>query len=273
MKQNLFAVLMAVFAIAIFPSCETVPPGHRGVEISWGGETNTQEVYGEGLAGGLHWLVDDMVHYDVRETTIVQKYEFNDKNNMSTKVEMALDYNLNPLMVHILHTEIKDIETKILKTMKSAGKEVVPQYSAVELNITKRQEAEDKLSEILARELPDFYVEFARIQMTDVDIPPAVAELAEQSSVQLGKNELAKKKEAEQVALAKARVAEAQGEYDAARLQAKTKDILSQPKMLSLMDREIEMTYAKGYLKHGTSRYGTGNWYGSNTAGVLKNVN
>ena len=183
---------------------------------------------------------------------------------MSTKVEMALDYNLNPSAVNILHTEIKDIETKILKTMKSAGKEVVPQYSAVELNITKRQEAEDKLSQILAAELPDFYVEFARIQMTDVDIPQAVAELAKQTAVQLGKNDLASKKEAEQVALAAARVA---------KLQAKTKDILSQPKMLKLMQLEIEQTYAKGFEKHGTSRYGSGNWYGTNTAAVLKNVN
>tara|TARA_R110000751_G_scaffold55588_3_gene119197 strand:- start:1440 stop:1769 length:330 start_codon:yes stop_codon:yes gene_type:complete len=109
--------------------------------------------------------------------------------------------------------------------------------------------------------------------MTDVDIPTAVADLAEQSSVQLGKNQLAMKKEAEQVALAKARVAEAQGEYDAAKLQAKTKDVLSSPKMLKLMQLEIEQTYADGFAKHGTSRYGSGNWYGSNTAAVLKNVN
>lgn len=273
MKNTFFIFLMASIAIATLPSCETVPPGHKGVEVSWGGETNLSKVYGEGLTSGIHWMYDDMIHYDVRETTIVQKYEFNDKNNMSTKVEMALDYNLNPNAVNILHTEIKDIETKILKTMKSAGKEVVPQYSAVELNITKRQEAEDKLSQILAAELPDFYVEFARIQMTDVDIPQAVAELAKQTAVQLGKNDLASKKEAEQVALAAARVAEAQGEYDAAKLQAKTKDILSQPKMLKLMQLEIEQTYAKGFEKHGTSRYGSGNWYGTNTAAVLKNVN
>jgi len=273
MKNTIFAILLAVFAIATLPSCETVPSGHRGVLVEWGGQTDTTKVYGEGIAYGLNFTVDEMVHYDVRETTTVQKYEFNDKNNMTTKVEMSLDYNLNPRMVNMLHTEIKDIDTKILKTMKSAAKEVIPQYSAVELNITKRQEAEDKLSAILERELPDFYVEFARIQMTDVDIPDAVAELAKQTAVQLGKNDLASKKEAEQVALAKARVAEAQGEYDAAVLQAKTKDKLSQPKMLALMDKEIEMVYAKGFEKHGTSRYGTGNWYGSNTAGVLKNVN
>lgn len=266
MKKSIFAILMAVIAIATLPSCETVPPGHRGVEVSWGGKTNMNTVHPEGLSTGIHWLFDDMVPYDVRQTTLVQKYEFNDKNNMSTMVEMALDYNLSPEKVNLLHTEIKDIETKIIKTMKSAGKEVVPQYSAVELNISKRTEAEEKLTKILQEELPDFYVEFARIQMTDVDIPAPVAKLAEETSVQEGRNKLAEKKEAEQVALAKARVAEAQGEYDAAKLQAKTKDILSQPKMLKLMELEIEKTYAEGYLKHGNSKYGTNNVYGSGTA-------
>ena len=93
-----------------------------------------------------------------------------------------------------------------------------------------------------------------------------MAKLAEETSVQEGRNKLAEKKEAEQVALAKARVAEAQGEYDAAKLQAKTKDILSQPKMLKLMELDIEKTYAEGYLKHGHSKYGDNNVFGSGTA-------
>ena len=225
-----------------------------------------QEVYPEGLTWGLHWMWDDIIPYDVRQNTIVQKFEFNDKNNMSTPVEISLDFNLDPDRVNLLHTSIKDIEIKIQKTLKSAGKEVVPQYSAVELNINKRTEAESRLAEILNEELPDFYVLFARVQITDVDIPGPVAKLAEETAVQLGRNELASKKEAEQVALAKARVAEAQGEYDAAKLQAKTKDVLSQPKMLKLMELEIEKTYAEGYLKHGNSKYGTNNVYGSGTA-------
>ena len=61
---------------------------------------------------------------------------------MVTKVELALDYKLDRTKVNFIHKEISDIETKILKTLKSAGKEVVPQYSAIELNITKRNEAE-----------------------------------------------------------------------------------------------------------------------------------
>ena len=277
--------LLILFAIAIMAfSCTTVESGHKGVEVSWGGKTNLEIVHPEGMNSGISWLWNDMVEYDVREKTLVQTFEFNDKNNMVTKVELSLDYNLDPAKVNRIHTEITDVELKILKTLKSAGKEVVPQYSAVELNITKRTEAEEKLSTIISEELPEFYVEFARIQMTDVDIPAAVAKLATETAVQLGRNELASKKEAEQVALAKAKVAEAngaaddkvaeaRGEYDAAVYQAKTREKLSTPRMLELQRVENERIMMEGYSKHGKSIYGENNIFGSNAASVIKGLN
>lgn len=247
-----------LLSLIIIASCTTVESGHKGVKVDWGGKTDLSTVYPEGMDGGLSWIWNSMVEYDVREKTMVQKFEFNDKNNMTTTVELSLDYNLNPNKVNLLHTQINDYETKILKTLKSAGKEVVPQYSAVELNISKRTEAEEKLSTIMASELPDFYIEFARIQMTDVDIPKSVARLAEETAVQLGRNELAKKKEAEKVALADALIAESKGKYEAAQYDAKTKDIMSQPKMLKLKELEIQEMWAK----KGVSQYGNNNVFG-----------
>jgi len=103
--------------------------------------------------------------------------------------------------------------------------------------------------------------------MTDVDIPLAVAKLAEETAVQLGRNELAKKKEAEQTALAKAKVATAQGNYDAGLLDAKTKKLLSTPEILKLKELEVEMEFAK----KGKSRYGSNNVFGSSTS-VIKGL-
>lgn len=259
--------LLGLLILASTKSCEGVASGHKGVEVSFGGKTNLNKIYDEGLSIGFHWLYDNMVEYDVRETTMVHVFEFNDKNNMITTVELSLDYNLNPDKVNMLHTNITDVETKIIKTLKSAGKEVVPQYSAVELNINKRTEAESKLASIMQEELPEFYIEFARVQMTDVDIPVKVADLAEETAVQLGRNELAKKKEAEQVALAKAKVAEAQGNYNAALLDAKTKKLLSQPELLKLKQIEVEMQWAK----KGVSKYGNNNVFGTGV-GILKGL-
>jgi len=258
--------IIGVFVALLLIGCESVKPGHKGVEVSWGGETNMKKVYNEGMDWGLSWIWDDMVNYDVREKTIVETFEFNDKNNMTTKVELALDYQLNPNKVNLLHTKITDVEVKIVKTLKSAGKEVVPQYSAIELNISKRAEAEQKLAEIISKELPEFYVIFARIQMTDVDIPKAVAQLAEQTAVQLGKNELALKKEAEQVALAAANVAKAKGEYEAAEFDVKTKQLMSQPKLLELYQAETDRIWAQ----KGVSPYGNNNVFG-NVPGLLLN--
>ena len=269
LKHILGTVAGILFIFLLSMSFTGVASGHRGVEVSFGGKTNMNEIHGEGINFGFNWIVDNMVEYDCREKTIVEQFEFNDKNNMVTTVELSLDFNLNPNKVNLLHTEITDVEMKILKTLKSAGKEVVPQYSAVELNINKRVEAEKKLSAIIAEELPEFYVEFARIQMTDVDIPKKVAQLAEDTAVQLGRNELAQKKEPEQVALAKAKVATAQGNYDAGMLDAKTKKLLSTPEILKLKELEVEMEYAK----KGISRYGNNNMFGINAASVIKGLN
>ncbi|MCP4984891.1 MAG: hypothetical protein GY928_02140 [Colwellia sp.] len=268
-KSKLFLglVLGILLILASINSCTGVKSGHKGVEVSFGGKTNLNKVYDEGIDIGFHWLYDNMVEYDVREKTMVHIFEFNDKNNMKTTVELSLDYNLNPNKVNILHTEITDVETKIIKTLKSAGKEVVPQYSSVELNINKRTEAEEKLSAIMQEELPEFYIEFARVQMTDVDIPQKVADLAEETAVQLGRNDLATKKEAEQVALAKAKVAEAQGNYNAGLLDAKTKKLLSQPELLKLKQLDVEMQWA---IK-GVSKYGNNNVFGSDI-GILKGI-
>ena len=269
---KILALIALVLSMTMITSCVGVDSGHKGVEVSWGGETNLNVVHSEGLNSGIHWLFDDMVEYDVREKTLVQKFEFNDKNNMTTGVEFAVDYNYDPTKVNLLHVGISDIDQKIVKTIKSAGKEVVPQYSAVELNITKRAEAEAKLEKILSEEFPEFYIEFKRIQMTDVDIPIKVAKLAEETAVQLGRNELALKKEAEKVALAKAVVAEAKGQFEAAEYDAKRKDILSQPKMLKLLELENDKLRAEGFKQHGKSMYGTNNYFGAGAPYLLKNL-
>lgn len=266
--KKVLLVLVLVLSLFSLTSCETVDSGHKGVRVSWGGETDMSKIYGEGMHNGIMYLFDDMIEYDVREKTTVQRFEFNDKNNMVTKVELSLDYSLNPLKVNLLHTKITDVEIKILKTLKSAGKEVVPQYSAIELNISKRTEAEAKLAQIIADELPEFYIEFKRLQMTDVDIPEAVANLATETAVQLGRNELAKKKEAEQTALAKAAVAKSKGLFEAAEFDVKTKKLMSQPAVLKLYEAETDRQWA---LK-GKSKYGNNNVFGAGVS-ILKGLN
>jgi regulator of protease activity HflC (stomatin/prohibitin superfamily) len=263
--KNLLVLFMATLFVT---SCTTVPPGHNGVKVFWGGRTDLDKILPEGVEMGISWLWNSCEPYDVREKTMVQKYVFNDSRNMETSVEIALDYNLNPNQVNLIHTKITDIDLKIGKTLKSAGKEVVPQYTASELNLTQRQAAEKALEEIISKELPEFFVEFARVQITDVDIPDAISVVAKETAIQEGRNSLAAKKELVQINLAKARIAEAKGKFDAAEYEAKTKDIMSSPKMLQLKKLEIELEWAK----KGISKYGNNNVFGAGTA-VLKGLN
>jgi regulator of protease activity HflC (stomatin/prohibitin superfamily) len=257
--KNLFLLLLVAFAALSLTSCESVNPGERGVYVKWGGEPDMNKVYPE----GLHWVgFDDIVQYDIREKTIVERFVFNDKSNMSTGVEIALDYNLNANEVHHLHTRIADVQTKIKKNLKSAAKEVVPQYTASDLNLKHRQEAEQALTDILSKELPEFHVNFARVQITDVDIPTAVAAIAEKTAVQLERNELASKKEEEEQNIAKAKIAKAEGDYKAAQFDAKTKAILSDSKMLKLKELELEekrIEVMRAFANKGVSPYGSHN--------------
>lgn len=263
MKNIKFLLLLSVLFII---SCTNVSPGHKGVEVSWGGKTNLNKVYPEGLHGGFHWLYDDMVEYDVREHTYVGTYTFNDMNDMETTVVIALDYNLNPEKVGQLHVGINDLNTKVQTSLSSAAKEVVPQYSAVDLNKHKRAEGESKLAEKLKEELPEFFVVFKRVRFTDVGLPGGISKLAEETAVQIGRNELASKKEAEQVSLAAAKVAKSKGDFEAAQYDVKTKSLMSTPAVLSLYKAETDRIWAE----KGVSPWGNNNVFGSN-AGILLN--
>jgi regulator of protease activity HflC (stomatin/prohibitin superfamily) len=249
---NFGLMMLLMFSIT---SCQSVDSTKRGVEVSWGGETNMSKIYQPGMVYGFKWLTDDLVEYDITQQTVTEKFDFNDKNSMPTGVEISVDFSLDETKLPYLHTKISDWKIKLHSTMKGAAKEVIPQYSAVELNLSKREEAENKLAAILKKELPDFYLAYDRVRVTDVDLPTSVSQTAELSAKQEELNKLADKKKTE-----------AENNYNAAQWDAKTKDILSQPAMLKLKELEIDMEYAK----KGVSKYGTNNVFGS-TSGILLN--
>lgn len=256
MKQFKFLLLLLPL---FFFSCETVSPGHKGVEVSFGGETNINKIYSEGMHWGLHWIGDDLVEYDVREQTITYDFEFNDANNMITGVEVAVDFSYDPMKVNILHTKITDIEAKLEKTIKSAGKEVIPSYGAVDLNLTKRGEAEERLAKMLTKELPEFYLVLYRVQITDVDIPTTISDQAKKTAEQIERNKLAAQMAEEKTNLGNAQVAEAMANAEAAKYEAEAARFLSTPQLLKLKELEVQLKWAE----KGVSPYGNNNVFGS----------
>jgi len=283
MKNLLRVLVLVVLLSAGAVSCTTVTSGHKGVEVSYGGATNMEVVHPEGLLTGFKWIYTDIVEYDVREHTLVKKYSFNDSKDMLTTVTVALDYNLSALEVNKLHKGINDVDTKIETSLSSGCKEVVPQHTAVDLNKHARAEAEATLAAILKKELPEFFVTFKRVRITDVDFPKSISDLAAQTATQIGKNELASKMEQEEKfkanakkaaaqGVADAKVIKSQGDLDAAKNDSKTRDLLSSTKMLELQKVENERIMAEGFKEHGKSFYGTNNIFGSDAAAIIKGL-
>lgn len=60
-----------IIALAMtLTSCTSVEYGHTGVKIIYGGETDMNQVYPEGLHNGFSWMWNSMKEYERREQTL-----------------------------------------------------------------------------------------------------------------------------------------------------------------------------------------------------------
>lgn len=263
-------LLLALATIAL-TSCTSVDSGYESPIISYGGETDMTKTLPEGMHYGLSYLWNETPEYLIRNTTVTIKEKYFDINDMETPVAVTVYYNPIKGKTNYLHKNVGPdyLDTRLIPIIQGALAKVIPQYSAQGLNKISRAEAEIKLKAILQKETPKIYIAVSDVQFTKVGIPKAVADLAKETAVQIGRNELASKLKAEKVSLAEAQVAEAQGNYDAGVLNAKTKDILSQPKMLEMMKIENERLMWEGFKEHGHSPFGENNIYGSNQSPTL----
>ena len=263
--KNLFKIgVLAIAMTFTVTSCTTVETGHEAAVVSYGGQTDMTQTLPEGIHWGLSYLFNDTVEYGVREQTYNYSVVLNDKNDMSTPVQLVIYYQAQKGKVNKIHSLVgPDYKDEKLKAfIASVIGRVIPQYSAQDINKFKRAEVEQKITQILAKEAQAIYVNIPRVNFTKVGIPAGVEQVATRIAVQLSNNQLAEKKEAEQVALAKAKVAAAQGDYDAGVLNAKTQDLLSQPKMLEKQRIDNERIMWTGYAKTGKSPFGENNIFG-----------
>ena len=262
--KNLFKISLFAIIMSVPTSCTSVGTGEEAAIVSYGGQTNMSQTLPEGLHWGLNYLWDDTVPYVVREQTYNYSVQLNDKNDMTTPVELVVYFQAQKGKVNRIHSLVgQDYKDEKLKAfIASVVGKVIPQYAAQDINKFKRAEVEQKITQLLAKEAAAIYVNVPRVNFTKVGIPAGVEKVATAIAVQLSNNTLAEKKEAEQIALAKAKVAQAQGDYDAGVLNAKTQDLLSQPKMLEKQRIDNERIMWSGYAKTGKSPFGENNIFG-----------
>lgn len=46
--KKILVMTSAILAMTL-TSCETVPSGHKGVKVNWGGKTGMEHIYNEGM--------------------------------------------------------------------------------------------------------------------------------------------------------------------------------------------------------------------------------
>lgn len=255
--------------VMLVASCATVGSGHQGVAISWGGETDMSQVYNEGVHYGFHWIVDEMKDYDSRQKTVRIKTTLLDVDGLSVPIEAVLYYEIMPGTANKLHKKIGgDFEvSKITPLFQTALKNVVTKYKALDLNVSKRDEADAHLRLLLDKELAEIFILGQGANIIDIDIPKEISDMIVAKQTQDEKNKLAEKKKLEETNIAAANLEKAKGAFLAAEFDAKTKAILSRPEMLKLKELEIDAIWAT----KGVSKYGNNNVFGAGVT-VLKGL-
>lgn len=146
--KNLFKIgIIAISLAFITTSCTSVETGSEAAIISYGGETNMTKTLPEGLHWGINYLWDDAVPYVVKEQTYNYSVELNDKNDMTTPVELVIYFQAQKGKVNKIHSLVgQDYKDEKLKAfIASVVGKVVPQYAAQDINKFKRAEVEQKL--------------------------------------------------------------------------------------------------------------------------------
>lgn len=265
MRKILGFALMAVFLLT---SCAEVQNGFKGVVYKpYAGGLDPTDIHGEGVDMGFSWLWNDMITYDCRQKTTNIETTLLDVNGMDVQITASVFHRVIPNEIGYLHLQKGEDyeETYIVPVFEGVLKDVVGDYQAQSLVTDQRTDAQRRIKEALTTAFKKNHIICDDIIIRDVDLPDNITRAIEAKQVQDEKNLLAEKKKREEENLAQARIAKAKGNYEAAQYQAKTKQILSQPRMLELYRAETDRIWAE----KGVSRYGNNNVFGSGASVLL----
>lgn len=172
--------------------------------------------------------------------------------------ELFIKYRVN--MEDLINTRVRTI----------VRKELIDQATgfASDSLLQHRNVFEAEVNKALAVSLDKEGFSLNNLAIIKMQLPPSYKQAIERKIAVLQETATIKSQtiQAEQTALKK--VALAKGNYEAAQYDAKTKEILSQPKILELYRAET----ARIRATNGTSEYGSNNVFGS-TSGILLNRN
>ena len=205
-------------AILLGGSMSTIPAGHRGVVLLWGGQVE-QKIFNEGLNFKAP-LAESVIVVDVR----VQAHEFTNIGAASQEMQDVfltgkVNWHFDPAYVNSVYQNIgasSDFVNKVLDSaLQDFVKEVTPQYS-IKVMLTKRPDIRQGAIAFLTSNLGRYHIIIDDIYLSNIDFSPEYKSAIEKQQVaerqvNTERNILDQKKiQAEQVKIA------AEGEANAA---------------------------------------------------------
>lgn len=222
-------VLLIIIGVVAASAVQIVDAGHRGVLLHWNAvDTNVLP-----LEEGLHFVTpfaDSIVQMEVRTLKYVKSTSSASKDLQTVSTAVTVNYHPAPNSVHTLFKEVgMDYENRIIQpAIEEVVKQVTANYNAEEL-ITKRPQVKSDIESEITSRLNNYNVITEVVSITDFQFSTLFAQAieskveAEQKAFK-AENDLlrieveARQHEAQAQGIAKANIAEAQGEAEAIRV-------------------------------------------------------
>lgn len=222
-------VLLIIIGVVVASAVQIVDAGHRGVLLHWNAvDTNVLP-----LEEGLHFVTpfaDSIVQMEVRTLKYVKSTSSASQDLQTVSTAVTVNYHPAPNSVHTLFKEVgMDYENRIIQpAIEEVVKQVTANYNAEEL-ITKRPQVKSDIESEITSRLNTYNVVTEVVSITDFQFSALFAQAieskveAEQKAFK-AENDLlrieveARQHEAQAQGIAKANIAEAQGEAEAIRV-------------------------------------------------------
>lgn len=269
--KRIFNLLMLLVATTLLTSCGTDnDPGTISMYYnSWGSGVDTTRVYQEGFHGHMPWA--EHIQYNGRNQTIPFESEVMDKNGTSITIVAKVNFAVIPNKIARLNSVHGETYQQSFINPKVLGaiKDVAGRYTYEELYSLKREALETEIETLLEEDFTRNYLHLAFVEVADVNLPKSISEEIVRTETQKKRNLTSALKEKEQVNLAAAKEAEAEGnkrrdilnaEAEAQAITIKNKALSQSPKYIELIDAEARLQLAKNI-----KGLGTGNVFGADS--------
>ncbi len=222
-------IVLVIIGVVVSASVKIVEAGHRGVLLYWSAVDTSVPP----LQEGLHFVTpfaNEVVNIEVRTLKFERSTTSASRDLQTVSTTVTVNYHPSPESVHHLYQDLGlDYQNRVIQpAIDETVKQVTAKYNAEEL-ITKRPLVKTDIEESIRDRLTGFNVITDVISITDFQFSTLFAQAieakveAEQRALQ-AENDLrriqveARQREAQAEGVAKANIAEAEGESEAIRI-------------------------------------------------------